>query len=267
MGLIVALAVIAGLLVLCCLLALVGAIAFSRFRVRDGVIGWPQIPGRNGAVEATRELDRAFPVQGAVVLDVRNPVGDVTIEGTEDAQVVVESLVRAFGASVEEAQRNVDAVDVIIAEEGVGRIRVEARVAQGQRFQGRSPTVRLIIRVPREVSLQVANNVGRVEVTDVVGSATITADVGDVVLRGFTLRDDTRIEVGVGRILVALPADSAFTVDAQTNVGDIDTAFDVRGAAEERIPPGDRLQGEVGANPQVELRLRTNTGDITLAAD
>ena len=95
MGLIVALAVIAGLLVLCCLLALVGAIAFSRFRVRDGVIGWPRSRGGT-APSRPRELDRAFPVQGAVVLDVRNPVGDVTIEGTEDAQVVVESLVRAL---------------------------------------------------------------------------------------------------------------------------------------------------------------------------
>ena len=77
----------------------------------------------------------------------------------------------------------------------------------------------------------------------------------------------TRASRSAWGILRRLPADSAFTVDAQTNVGDIDTAFDVRGAAEERIPPGDRLQGEVGANPQVELRLRTNTGDITLAAD
>ena len=263
-GLIILIAVIAGLLLLCCALLLVAAFLFPRVSSRTGPGGFLSVPGSGGAVEATRELDRAFPVQGA---EVSNQVGDVIIEGTDDGQVVVEALVRGYGATTDQAQRAADDVEVTVEQQGEGRIRAEARTPQGLRFQGRSPTVRFMIRVPREVTLQMSNNVGRIEVTDVVGSAMITSDVGDVVVRRFTMRDDTRIEGNVGRILVELPSNAAFIVDAETNVGDIDTAFDVRGATPERRPPGDRLQGEVGENPQWELRLRTNTGDISIEAD
>jgi len=266
-GLIILIVVIAGLLLLCCALALVAAFLLPRVSSQTGPGGFLSVPGSGGAVEATRELDRAFQVQGAVVLDVSNQVGDVIIEGTDDGQVVVEALVRGYGATTEEAERASDDVALTIDQRSDGRIRAEARIPQGMRFQGRSPTVRFMIRVPRETTLQVSNNVGRIEVTDVVGSAMIKSDVGDVVVRRFTMRDDTRIEGNVGRILVELPGDSAFIVDAETNVGDIDSEFDVRGAAPERRPPGDRLQGEVGENPQWELRLRTSTGDISIQAD
>lgn len=267
-GLIIVLVVIGALLVLCCLLALVAALFIPRTSILRGPVTSVEVPIPSGrAVEATRQLAHAFRVEGDVVLDVSNQVGDIIIEGTDDGQVIVEALVRAYGATSADAERAADEVELTIEERGTGRIRAIGRHRQGLEFGGRSPTVRFMIRVPREATVQVSSNVGRVEVTDIVGSATIKSDVGDVVVREFVMRDDTRIETSVGRILVELPDDASFVVDAQTNVGNIDTEFDVRGASERRTPPGDRLQGEVGNAPQNELRLRTNTGDITIATD
>lgn len=264
-GLIIILVVIAALLVLCCLLALVAAMFIPRVSTWRGPVSSVEIP-RVGVNESTRELDRAFQVQGNVVLEVSNEVGDIIIEGTDDGQVIVETLVQAYGATTADAERIADDVDLTIEQDG-DRIRASARNPQGLRLEGRSPSVRFMIRMPREATVQVSSNVGRVAVTDLVGAATIKSDVGDVEVRDFVMRDDTRIETSVGRILVELPDDAAFVVDAQANVGDIDTEFDVRGASARRTPPGDRLQGEVGDAPQMELRLRTNTGDITIAAD
>lgn len=262
-ALIVVLAVIAALVLCGCALVAVGAWLYPLARTQGGMVGTP----RAGAVEVTRELDRAFQVQGDVVLDVSNEVGDVIIEGTDDGQVVVESLVRAFGATTTDAERIADGVELTIEERAGGRIHVSARLPQGRAFQGRSPTVRFMIRVPRQAEVQVSSNVGRVQVSDLHGAVMIASDVGDAEVRDFAMRGDSRIETSVGRILIELPADSAFIVDAQTDVGDIDTEFDVRGASERRTPPGDRLQGEVGEDPGVELRLRAGTGDITIAAD
>jgi hypothetical protein len=265
-GLIVVLIVIAVLLLFCCALAALAALIYPWMSVQRGPASLLDIP-RAGGVEATRELDRAFQVSDRVVLDVSNQVGDVIIEGTDDGQVIVEALVRAYGATTTDAERIADEVELTMEQRADDRIRVIGRYRRGLEFQGRSPSVGFMIRVPRDTTVRVSSDVGRVEVTDVDGSAAITSNVGDVIVREFTMRDDTRIEASVGRILVELPADSAFVVDAETNVGDIDTEFEVRGAAPQRVPPGDRLQGEVGDNPQVELRLRTSTGDITIAAD
>jgi len=263
-----ALIVIGVLFLCCCSLAVLGAALYPWVTEQRGPAGILELPS-GGGVEATRELDRAFQVPDGVVvvLDVRNQVGDIIIEGTDDGQVIVEALVRAYGATTADAERAADEVELEIEQQADNRIRVIGRYRRDLAFQGRSPSVRFMIRLPRDATLQICSGVGRVEVSDVAGSATITSEVGDVIVREFAMDDDTRIEASVGRILVELPADSAFVIDAETQVGDIDTEFEVRGAAPQRLPPGDRLQGEVGNAPQVELVLRTNTGDITIAAD
>jgi len=265
-ALIVVLIVIGVLMLCCCSLAAAGALLYPWIGEERGAAGVADMPS-GGGVEATREVDRAFRVQGEVVLDVSNQVGDVTIEGADDGQVVVEALVQAYGATTADAERAADEVEVTVEQRGDNRIRVVGRYRQGLEFRGRSPSVRFLIRVPHQTSVVAVCRVGRVDVADIEGSANISSDVGDVIVREFTMRGDTRIEVGVGRILVELPSDAAFVLDAQTNIGDIDTEFDVRGASPERVPPGDRMWGEVGDDPQVKLVLRTNTGDITIAAD
>jgi len=226
-----------------------------------GGLGLPRVVG---GVQATRELDQAFPVEGEVTLDLTNQVGDVFVEGTDDGQVVVEALVTAYGANAADAEAAADRTEVIATQEDAGRIRVIGRYPQSSTFRGRSPNVRFTVRVPRNCAVVVQNNVGRVQVDDIEGTVNARTDVGDVEIRNLIMRGDTQVRVNVGRIVVDLTTEEGFLVNARTNVGDIDSEFQVRGASERRAPPGDELIGEVGDDPQHTLDLQTRTGDISI---
>ena len=179
-GLIVILLVIAALLTCCCALVAAAAISRSLMGREIGSFGLPRV---FGGVQATRELDQAFPVEGEVTLDLTNQVGDVFVEGTDDGQVVVEALVTAYGANAADAEAAADRTEVIATQEDAGRIRVIGRYPQSSTFRGRSPNVRFTVRVPRNCAVVVQNNVGRVQVDDIEGTVNARTDVGDVEIR------------------------------------------------------------------------------------
>jgi DUF4097 and DUF4098 domain-containing protein YvlB len=64
-----------------------------------------------------------------------------------------------------------------------------------------------------------------------------------------------------GRIGLTLPAESRFRVEAQTSNGRITTDFPVKGASKQRK---NHLEGTVGAEPSMTLKLQTSNGGIEI---
>ena len=264
---IIVVVIIVILLVLCGCVAVVAGIAVWSGQ-RPGVWPWRgtlegiEVPRIGGQTEATRELADVFDVETPVLVEVENNVGSIEIVGTDEQEVVVEVVIRGYGSTRAQAEQAADDVEITMEQRDEDHIYVVGRTPS--RTLRQTPNVAFVLHVPRECDLEITNNVGDVHVQEIDGAANIEVDVGTIDVRGWTMTQDSYLSTDVGKIQARLWEESAFYLDASANVGDIDTDFDVEGARDRQLVPGDRLEGAVGEDPYIELRVRTDVGDIKI---
>lgn len=231
---------------------------------------------------ADTEQQRAV-VTGSTVLEVHNNVGDVTIEPGPDGEVVVNATKKVRGSNRAERERLLAGTEVTVVQQD-GRMVVTVKQPVSL-LAGRSVSVDLDIRVPRDTGLQIENSVGDVKARSLTGELQVRSGVGDVTLTDMTAQGqlEVRSDVGdirfhgilpfagklsfksnVGKVRLELPTDASFSLDAKTDVGSIDCQFDVSGRRSGEKLVGDELQGMVGAAPQATLSIEVNTGDISI---
>lgn len=213
-------------------------------------------------VEASREVERVLAVDVPLRAEIHGDVGPIEIVGTDGEQVSVRAVVRAWGSSSRLAQEAADEVQVEIVQRDSDFIRVVGR--NPRRSYRKSPSVVLKLLVPRRCEVEATSNVGNLTVEGIQGSVDLRVNVGSIEVRDLRLIDDSRLSTNVGKIEISLSGTSRFRLDARTSVGGIDCDFDVQGPRERRVGPSDRLRGAVGKDPGVRLRLRTNTGGISI---
>jgi hypothetical protein len=257
------------MLLLCACVVVAALVAPATFSLRRGItseFGVPRITMPGMDVEVTRTQEESFAVDTPLVLELNNAVGSIDIRGTDGSQVTVEATVRAWGGSDQEADERANRVQVDMQQTADNRVQVTSTIPQELRV-GRSPSVNITVRVPRQSRVQVVNNVGEVTIRDIEGSLDVQVNVGEVDVRGFSILDDSTLRTDVGQLHIGLPSDSSFNLDARTSVGAIRSDFDLAQQEEQRPGVGARLQGPVGDSPQVGLTLQANTGEIRLIAE
>ncbi len=271
------------LLAFCCCMTLLAGVLVIR-NVSRGVdwLNWSRI-------ERTEQVAQTIQVQAPVTLVIDVPVGDIQIRGGSDGDVSVQATKHAWGQDSAAAQRVLDDIDVQIEQLG-NQVRVTATGltwADGSSGAPRSPRVDLVISAPTQTALQITSNVGSVDAADLHGDITITADVGSVTLRDVTpigmLRVDSRVAAiqlsaqlaadatyrltsDIGRVLVQLPEDSAFNIDARSDIGNVNLGFPLLGRSSRDNFIGKEVTGDVGSTPSARLILRSRVGDITIQA-
>ena len=255
------------LLVLCGCVAVVAGIAvWSRERPdvwpwgswREGI----EVPRIGVQTEATRELADVFDVETPVLVEVKNNVGSIEIVGTDEEEVVIEVVIRGYGATRAQAEEAADDVEITMEQRDEDHIYVVGRTPS--RTFRKTPNVAFVLHVPRECDLEVTNNVGNVNVEEIDGAANIEVNVGTIDMRGWTITQNSYLSTDVGKVQARLWEESAFYLDASANVGDVDTDFDVEGVHDRQLGPGDRLEGAVGEDPYVELTVQVNIGSIKI---
>ncbi len=222
-------------------------------------------------------------------LEVSNNVGVVSITGWNQAQVSVTytkkvHLATRFGSEPANPAEYFSEIDVEVTENAAG-VSVIATLPEVWSSRSHiSGSVDLDIKVPNQLVLTLENNVGSVtvadvsgtlslavnvgnlELDDVTGDLTATVDVGDLSLeRALALdaTDSISATVNVGGMELELPSESAFDLDAEATLGDIDidSAFGV--TVEREGVVGARAAGAVnGGGATVELDV--DVGDIEL---
>lgn len=109
------------------------------------------------------------------------------------------------------------------------------------------------------VELRTSNGPIHLKAKDAVVSARTSN--GAIRCEGTLANGDHALQSSNGRVTVTLPADSSFHLDARTSSGKITSAFEVK---KQGKPQKRRLQGHVGADPKMSLRLETSNGSIEL---
>jgi hypothetical protein len=257
---------VVSLLLLCLGAAVAGAFAFL-------------VPARVGVSETiVTELAADSPAS----LEVRNQVGKITIVPGPEGIIQVEAEKEVRVRSRARSQELLNAIQIRTdPQNGTARVVVDLP----QTRANENVSVDLRIRVPQRTDLGVVNNVGEINVEGIVGDIRVRNDVGAVALRDVNVTGEADVQTdtgdvefsgrlpeaqgqvllrsAVGSIQVRVPASSRFALDAETNLGQIESNF-VVDEAQAGGQLGHWLRGSVNGGIGVDLVLRTETGSIRL---
>jgi hypothetical protein len=136
--------------------------------------------------------------------------------------------------------------------------------------------------VPLIADLELKTDVGKIDVSNVIGQMKLASDAGSIHATHISLQGQSELKSDVGSlnfsgsidpqgtykflsdagsINVTLPEDASFYVDASTDVGSIRCNFPLK--SQSKISHT-KLNGKVGNPPYANLTLKTDVGSITL---
>ncbi len=250
-------------------------------------------PNMSGQTHVQETTASKLIVDSPATLLVRNPVGNVTIQADDQADgIEIEATKEAHSIRESWAEGLLEQIDVQITKEDDARVRVAVTLPEESQIQRVS--VNLLITVPERVDLDVVNEAGHVRIVGTEGDVRVRSEAGNLHLEGVTITNQCDImnvtgdidfqgpipETGAGEqpwemllrtetgdIAVAVPSDSRFTLNAETDTGGIDCKFEVEemqsGQTQNNL--GRWLRGGVNQSPAgKKVILRTETGNITI---
>ena len=231
----------------------------------------------------TKTVEREFDVHtGHVTLTVDIEVGSVSIETGGDREVIVEADLTAYGEDEDAANEAMDNLDLRFTPTD-NEIAISSHWPKPDNWSHSTPKVELRLTVPDDTAVDIKLDVGDVDVKDTESDLDIQVSVGDVDVRDVKLEDAMAIDVStgsikyrgdltegtryqlttsIGQVVMEIPDDSSFDIDATADVGEVQTDFEIVG--EEDVDfVGNTLQGTVGdAGTGTELILSTDIGVV-----
>jgi putative adhesin len=234
-------------------------------------------------VTASSTTTQTFTVSDIPALDIHNASGNVQVRRGMSGIVTLQITRTARDASQSTAQANLDKIAVHTTQTG-DRIAI-ATDFQDVGFFASSSTVNLLITVPPSTNIAADVTAGGVQIDSITGQIEITSGAGNVALQDVVLADGSQLHVATGSVTVRgalavnaaiditlstgdvtlqLAANTTSRLDARTNVG----AIQVNGWA---LQPtsingvGAVVNGTLGAQAAGTIRIRVDTGDITVS--
>ena len=276
-------AIAALMLILACVVACVlfGALfAYRGATVTDGV----PVPDRF-ATSVRETLVSEVAIRTPATVEVRNPAGNVSIRAGEmDDVVTVEAIKEARAVFGREGARLLQEVEVLV--EGNGS-RATIRVTGVEGIGLGTVSVNLDIIVPQETDLIVINEAGNVLVQGTEGNIRVRSDAGNTRIEDVTLTEfidvqnsagnidcearvprrtqwEVALRTRAGNVRLAVPEDSAFSLDAETDVGSVVSGFELEDL-QTGGTVGQWLRGGVNTTPVgPNVTLRTAAGNIRI---
>ena len=205
--------------------------------------------------EFTDRATRAFKVAGPTTLALANVSGRIAVTAAPGAEIRLEIVKRARGATEADARQRLDATRVDI-EERAGRIDVRTEHTRGRR----GASVDYTVVAPPDTTLEIRSVSGDVSVDGVKGEVRAETVSGDVTAAG--LAREASLKTVSGDIKVASSA-----VDGQLGATSVSGDVVIQGFKARRVDAG-TVSGNVkltsGACEQATVH--SVSGDVGLAA-
>lgn len=200
---------------------------------------------------------RRYRAQVSISYEIRLPAGMSVVSETGSGSQTVTGIDAEVEASTGSGAIVLTSIGgEVIAETGSGRIQADAIAGA---FNGRTGSGVISLTQTASGDVRASTGSGRIELRGVVGGLNATTGSGRIEVDGQqTAAWD--LKSGSGSITVRLPADAAFTLDAQTSSGslDIDHPVTMQGSLRRN-----QLRGTVrGGGPM--LRIGTGSGNIRI---
>lgn len=235
------------------------------------------------SVTATETYE--FAVSGTPRFVVRNRAGGIRFQAGAAGQVHVTVTKRARNGLLGSASEDdLKQIEVRVARND-DTIRIEVDHERGSFGLGKQYTVDIDVTTPATADLDLRMNAGNVEIRGVSGTtegvvnagnfditdgtlagrSSLTVNAGNLTFEGAIAQGAAlNAEVNAGNLRLRLPQDTPAYLEARTDVGSIDV--DGWPVNYSRQIVRQEATGRLGAEPQGTLRLRVNTGNITLRA-
>ncbi len=275
----IVLAVLA-VIVCCCLALSVGMLAAIRAGFARAE-NWPVLAPTT--VTTSRSVEQSFAVATPARLVVDLDVGTLEIVAADQDTITVSAQIEVRGGDRLNAARLLDEVRFDASQSGA-TVTVTGGWPLGANWRGASPQIDVRITVPQRTDVVIEMDAGDVALSGTQGAVDITADVGRVRLSDVQAVEELVVATNVaeisfsgpltpgasynltsnvGALRMVLPADSAFAIDAASNVGAVTVGFDVVGETNQQMV-GRSVRGVVGGDDRTTLYLRSDVGAISV---
>lgn len=274
-------AIVALILILACVVA---CVLFGALFAYRGAAATVAVPDRF-AISVRETLVSEVAIRTPATVEVRNPAGNVSIRaGEADDVVAVEATKEARAVFGREGARLLQEVEVLV--EGNGS-RATIRVTGVEGIGLGTVSVNLDVTVPRDTDLIVINEAGNVLVQGTEGNIRVRSDAGNTRMEDVTVTEfidvqnsagnidcearvprpvrwEVTLRTQVGNVRFAVPEDSAFTLDAETEVGSVISGFELEDL-QTGGTVGQWLRGSANMTPaSPNVTLRTAAGNIRI---
>jgi DUF4097 and DUF4098 domain-containing protein YvlB len=167
------------MIALCGLMVLVVVFSFRNVSLPD-VRSWNlqlDIP----AMAASADETKSFTVSTPAVLEVNNPFGDITVEGTDGNEIKVSVHKEAHGIDRKSAEENLKNLVINFTQEG-NTVKIDVPEPEGRVIT--TAYAMFTIEVPRETAVTLDTKNGNVEATNLAGNTVLHSSFGGVTIDG-----------------------------------------------------------------------------------
>lgn len=225
--------------------------------------------------EETQNL--SAPLAPGQTLELQNNIGEIIVTGADVKECSVTAKITARAETEEQAEKLVEEVRIKLQTSGDKlQIKTERPVDNSKQ----SITIDFNITVPKETALQLAVDVGEINITnitrsikadtdvgavsctEIIGDLDIETDVGEVKAiysRAAAGNCNVKINTDIGEIDFTPPPGLSAKIDISTNIGAIETnlPLEIKGML------GKKTTGTIG-NGQGAISLKSNIGLIKI---
>ncbi len=223
--------------------------------------------------EKTEKL--SAPLEPGKTLELENNVGKIIITGANVKQCSVTATIIAKAPTQEEAEKLAEEIRIKLQPNGD---KLYIKVEQPSNKSKQSINIGFDITVPKETALNLATDVGEINITNITNPIKAETDVGAVSCKEITGDIDINTDVGEVKVLYSNAAPAVCNASIETDIGTIDfTAppnlsakvdFSTNiGAIETDLPLeikgmlGKKSNGTIGKG-EGQITLKTNIGSI-----
>ncbi len=225
--------------------------------------------------EKTEHL--SAPLASGQTLYLQNNVGEITITGADVEDCDVTAKITAKATTEEKAQKLAEEVRIKLQPQDN---ELYIKIEQPDNKSKQSIIIDLNITVPKETALQLTNDVGEINITNINKSIKAETDVGAITCKEITDEIDIETDVGEVTVLYSQTAPGACNANIKTDVGKIDFTAPPNlsaqinlsanlGSIETDLPLN--IKGMVGKNSngtigkgEGKVTLKTNIGSIKI---
>lgn len=225
--------------------------------------------------EKTEHL--SSPIAPGQTLELQNNIGKITVTGADVKNCDVTATIIAKATTEKKAQKLAEEVQIKLRSYA-DKLYIKIKVPDNKSEQ--SITIDFDITVPKETALQLAADVGEINITNITRSIKAETDVGAISCKEITGDIDIETDVGEVKVLYSKTAPSLCNADIKTDIGAIDLTAPTNlsanvdlstniGGIETDLPLnikgtlGKKTSGTIG-NGEGKITLKTNIGLIKI---
>ena len=216
--------------------------------------------------EYSSKFTKVVSAQGYKKINLDSRIGEIKIYGWDQEELRLEGVKKAqilLGGG--RAENYIDDITVTLKQDE-DEFSIKVRHPTGSIFERATYSVKLEIWIPREMEIEINNNIGEIKIEAMASSLRVRNNIGSIVVET-DLPDEGRVSIrnNIGEISLGIPKDLSARISAQVNIGSVDVDSSFRGISSRDGFIGNEYDATIGEGGS-RIDLSVNIGSIDISA-